>query len=44
VELLSKPYSRQQLAAKVRQVLGTRDKKAGEPGAAGQGGAAKFLD
>jgi CheY-like chemotaxis protein len=30
VELLSKPYSRQQLAAKVRQVLGTSDKKAGE--------------
>jgi DNA-binding response OmpR family regulator len=35
VELLSKPYSRQQLAAKVRQVLGTSDKKAGEAGAAG---------
>lgn len=35
VELLSKPYSRQQLAAKVRQVLGTSDKEASEAGAVG---------
>ncbi|MFM0415995.1 hybrid sensor histidine kinase/response regulator [Paraburkholderia aromaticivorans] len=35
VELLSKPYSRQQLAVKVRQVLGTSDKDASEAGAAG---------
>ena len=34
VELLSKPYSRQQLAAKVRQVLGTSDVEAGEAGGA----------
>jgi PAS domain S-box-containing protein len=43
VELLSKPYSRQQLAAKVRQVLGTSDKKASRAGAvanrAGRGAA-----
>ena len=32
VELLSKPYSRQQLASKVRQVLGNSDVKAGEGG------------
>jgi PAS domain S-box-containing protein len=30
VELLSKPYSREQLASKVRQVLGNSDSKAGE--------------
>ncbi|CAH2903175.1 MAG: Sensory box histidine kinase/response regulator [uncultured Paraburkholderia sp.] len=36
VELLSKPYSRQQLASKVRQVLGNSDAQAGE---AGRGGA-----
>lgn len=35
MQLLSKPYSRQQLAAKVRQVLGTSDKEASEAGAAG---------
>jgi CheY-like chemotaxis protein len=33
VELLSKPYSRQQLAVKVRQVLGNNDDDAMEPGA-----------
>ena len=33
VELLSKPYSRQQLAFKVRQVLGTSRTEATEPGA-----------
>ncbi|MEW9583773.1 PAS domain S-box protein [Paraburkholderia sp. DGU8] len=54
VELLSKPYSRQQLAAKVRQVLGPSDKKASEagaagnhagngPGAAGNGGGLRIL-
>jgi len=32
VELLSKPYSRQQLASKVRQVLGNSDAKADESG------------
>jgi len=32
VELLSKPYSRQQLASKVRQVLGNSDTKADESG------------
>ena len=32
VELLSKPYSRQQLASKVRQVLGNSDAKADEAG------------
>ncbi|HEX7907648.1 MAG TPA: response regulator, partial [Paraburkholderia sp.] len=35
VELLSKPYSRQQLAFKVRQVLGNSDTDAIEAGAAG---------
>ncbi|HEY4297625.1 MAG TPA: response regulator, partial [Paraburkholderia sp.] len=34
VELLSKPYSRQQLAVKVRQVLGNSEVEAMEPGAA----------
>jgi PleD family two-component response regulator len=34
VELLSKPYSRQQLATKVRQVLGTSDVEASEAGGA----------
>jgi PAS domain S-box-containing protein len=34
VELLSKPYSRQQLASKVRQVLGNRDAGTGEAEAA----------
>ncbi|TCF96297.1 hybrid sensor histidine kinase/response regulator, partial [Paraburkholderia strydomiana] len=39
VELLSKPYSRQQLASKVRQVLGNSDAEAGEtrPGGARPG-------
>jgi CheY-like chemotaxis protein len=35
VELLSKPYSRQQLADKVRQVLGTSDVEASEASAGG---------